>query len=348
MELNNSIPSYAGKPTVYLDQNILSLLVKFGLSEFSNSLTEKFQVVYSDETLEEIKRSKGNEAKYLAVLKELNAAYLKLVIKQPGFEITNDATLTLCDPFDAYEQYCENTADYEYIQHSMQQWLLKFSGGRKGDSIADIHAEQIKAFEMLTALMMKDVDALPHELQELLTEHTENELERFKTTLKELEKQFAESISDDKTWNGINDFRDHTKIGPKQLNNIKPPNVLKQIWGLYEEIEDYSGMDIDDFFRLKTNPIYPEKPYFNHQKVTGIYNMLNTLGYYPDSKVLQERRFVASMSDTSHASIGSFCNAVISNDKNFIQKARAAYEHLGVPTEAIYVMVNDDNKEAIK
>ena len=93
------------------------------------------------------------------------------------------------------------------------------------------------------------------------------------------------------------------------------------------------------FFQLKKNPIYPEQPYFKHQKVTGIYNMLNTLGYYPDSKVHKERRFIAAVSDNSHASIASFSNFLLSNDENFIKKVNAAYEYLEIPTIAKHVVL---------
>jgi len=72
------IPTYTGKPTAYLDQNILDLFVTYGLNEFSRSLTDKFQIVYSDETLKEIRRSHGYQDKFLNVLKDLNAAHLNI------------------------------------------------------------------------------------------------------------------------------------------------------------------------------------------------------------------------------------------------------------------------------
>jgi len=68
--------------------------------------------------------------------------------------------------------------------------------------------------------------------------------------------------------------------------------------------------------------------------------MLNTLGYYPDSKVHKERRFIAAASDNSHASIASFCNFLLSNDENFIKKVNAAYEYLEIPTLAKHVVFN--------
>jgi hypothetical protein len=47
----SSIPKYQGKPTVYLDQNMLSIFVKHETGGFGRKLIENYQVVYSDETL---------------------------------------------------------------------------------------------------------------------------------------------------------------------------------------------------------------------------------------------------------------------------------------------------------
>lgn len=141
---------------------------------------------------------------------------------------------------------------------------------------------------------------------------------------------------------GVKDFRSAVGVGPVQLNNIQPPDVLRKIWNLFQKVPPYNEMNqtIDEFFGLARNPIYPEKPYFKHQKVTSIYNMLNTLGYYPDSKVHKERRFVAALSDQSHASIASFSEFLFSRDENFNRKVRAAYEYLGIPTQVQHVVVN--------
>lgn len=67
--------------------------------------------------------------------------------------------------------------------------------------------------------------------------------------------------------------------------------------------------------------------------------MLNTLGYFPDSGVHKENRFVAASSDSGHASMASFCNVLLSRDVNFIKKVKAIYEFLDVPTAVHLVKV---------
>ncbi|EKR2077667.1 TPA_asm: hypothetical protein G0D74_22925, partial [Salmonella enterica subsp. salamae] len=97
-------PIYQGKPTVYLDHNILDFFVKNGLGSFGKDLTESHQVVYSDETLKEIKKSQGKEDKFLETLKLLNAFHLKIVLDEQ-FQPTGKATLTQRDITEAYVEY---------------------------------------------------------------------------------------------------------------------------------------------------------------------------------------------------------------------------------------------------
>ena len=335
-----SIPPYEGKPTVYLDQNILDFFAKQGLGEFGQMLIDDYQVVYSDETLKEIRRSKGFEESFLKVLKNLEANYLKLVVEQPHFIITDKATISVRNPFDVYREYCENSDDGVDFENAMQPWLFKFSGGRKGNSIKDIHNEQISAFSDLIDSIMVNSDGLPEEIQRQLETYTLEMTAQYKAALEKTDSMMLENIEDDKDWDGIKSFRSQVGIGPKQLNNIEPPNVLVKIFDRLRVLPTFSNsnMDIDDFFQLKKNPIYPEQPYFKHQKVTIIYHMLNTLGYYPDSKVHKERRFIAAISDNSHASIASFCSFLLSNDESFIKKVNVAYEYLEIPTQAKHVV----------
>jgi len=339
----DSIPQYSGKPTLYLDQNIIDLFVKNGLGSFGQQLMDKFQIVYSDETLKEIRRSTGFENNFLNVLKELDSYHLKIVVEQPGFIITDKATITSRDIFEAFEEYCSNDNEYGSIENSMSKWQFKFSGGRSGDSISDIHEEQLAAFSQLMRGMLDNADELPVELREQLEGYSVLKMEQYKSTLHEIENTMSKDIPDTKDWNGIKSYRDSMDIGPKELNNIEPPKVIEKIWDIFKgkAPENHQIKSLDDFFQIRINPIYPDRPYHLHQKVAGMYNMLNTLGYFPDSKVHKERRFIAAMSDNRHASIASFCNVLLSRDENFVKKVRAIYEYLKLPTEVILVKVNN-------
>ena len=151
--MKDSYPNYRGKPTAYLDHNILDLLVKNDLPSFEKELKEKYQVVYSDENLKEIRRSGESGVKHLKVFESVGAMYLKLVFT-PRFSPTGDATVTKLDPFTAFSSYCENIEPvYEGIEKSTSQSFLKFYGGRSDVDFAAIDNEQIKAFDDLMSYM---------------------------------------------------------------------------------------------------------------------------------------------------------------------------------------------------
>lgn len=68
-----------------------------------------------------------------------------------------------------------------------------------------------------------------------------------------------------------------------------------------------------------------------------MYNFLNTAGYFPDSDIHKEKRFVASMSDNNHASMASHCDYFLSRDERFIKKIIAVFEYLEIKTKVINV-----------
>lgn len=344
----DSTPQYSGKPILYLDQNILDLFVKNGLGSFGRELMDKFQIVYSDETLKEIRRSTGYENDFLNVLKELGSYHLKIVVEQPGFIVTDKATITSRNVFEAFEEYCSNDNEYGNIGNSMLQGLLKFSGGRSGYSISDIHDEQLAVFAQLMDGMLENAEELPIEMRAQIKKYCELMMEQYESALREHENVMSISIPDTKEWNGIKSYRESVGIGPKELNNIEPPNVIEKIWDVLKVKLSKNDRikSAEEFFHIRINPIYPEKPYYLHQKVTGMYSMLNTIGYFPDSKVHKERRFIAAMSDNSHASMASFCDLLLSRDESFVKKVRAVYEYLGVPTEVRLVTIRNTQQNA--
>ncbi len=337
------------KPIAYLDQNILDLFVEGEHQDFLEKLRSNFVVAYSDETLKEIKRSGDYSSKFLSVLQQLDAYHLKLVLEQPEFKETDQATLAKRDPNEAFEEYCQSDAEYDEIQKSMEKWLFKHSGGNKGVGISEIHEEQKRAFAGLMGEMKEQLEELSDEVPDIDIERMFDEYQKEMTlnltnALDKTERLMKENIKDDLNWTGIKEFREANGIGPKELNNIKPPSVVKQIWEMYRVLPPYKEMDIDinKFLGFaENNPIFPDSPYFKHQKAFGIYNLLNSLGYWPDSKVHKERRFVAAMSDNNHASMASFCHVLFSRDEAFVKKVQAAYEYLEIPTAVQFVVVKN-------
>ena len=344
--MNCEPPEYQGKPTVYLDQNVLDILVGGGCEDFQESLKNNFQIVYSDETLKEIQRSGEGAHQFLSLLNDLKASHLKIVLSQPEFEETGKASIIFRDTFEAFDEYCKNSAENVDVQRSMEQWLYKFSGGRKDETIAEIHSEQKAAFANLMERLREQISEIAEDVPELVSlfeGYEEQMVSELSISLEKIEKMLTEQVGDGKSWSGIEDFRAATGVGPKQLNNLKPPKIVHQICDLLKAAPPFKGNEesVEKLFDVSTNPIYPDRTIYPYQKVNGVYNILNTVGYWPDSKVQKERRFVASLSDTSHASMASFCHLLLSRDVAFVKKVAAAYEFLEIGTVVKQVVVNN-------
>ncbi|KEY58406.1 hypothetical protein [Serratia sp. DD3] len=331
-----SLPDYQGKLIAYLDHNILDIFVKNGLDKFGEYLARDFQVVYSDETLKEIKRSVGYEKQFLDVLNELKAFHLKILLDET-YQSTGKATITNIDCHKAFHEYNTNDPIFDIVNDSMMIDIKKIFGGAKEKTFYDIKNEKIAAFEEL----LKVPEITFHEFPALasLFEIQANDMkEKFENASSELLKHFSKNIQNPIGWSGIKDFREHLGIGPIQLNNIEPPNVIQQIWNICRESLPHGvHMSLEDFFGIARNPIHPSSNYFNYQKVASIYIILNMLGYYPDSHIHKDRRFNSAISDQSHASMATFSDMLFSRDQYFIKKVEACYEFLGINTEIRYV-----------
>lgn len=331
------IPPYEGKPTAYLDQNILDMMRKYGVKGFVDAFLKDCQVIYSDETLKEIKRSGDRHVEFLDVLRSLDAYHIKIILEQPGFKITDDAFISYRGVDEIYQEFCENDPEYGSFLNTMNQFMFKFSGGRKGDSISQIHDEQRIAFDGLLDNMKSKTAQLASEYPELNTQIdtiAREQSSQFDEALSKTESLILDDIPDDTQWSGITTFRTEVDLGPVELNNITEPDVLQKIWERYRIHPAYKNIDIEQFFGININP---DQPLYRFQKVVSIYSILNTIGYHPDSKVHKEKRFIAAQSDMQHASMGLFCNFLLSADTAFIKKVRATYEYLDIECTAIYV-----------
>ena len=93
------------KPLAYLDQNILDLFVKGGADGLMNEISSNFQIVYSDETLKEIRRSGENAFKFIEILKQLEAYHIKINVEEGSFLIKGDATVNSSGAEFIYQDY---------------------------------------------------------------------------------------------------------------------------------------------------------------------------------------------------------------------------------------------------
>ncbi|MHC5225505.1 hypothetical protein [Ignatzschineria sp. LJL83] len=334
------IPLYQGKPTAYLDHNILDFFTKHKSDKVMEILFGKYQVVYSDETLKEIQRSDGGEERFLDLLNELQAWHLKIHVDE-YFKLTDQVILTSENSYEVYRKYKNNIEPvHEQVYQSMLLPLKKIYGGIKNTSSGNIVNAQIGANSDLHDFIVKNIKKVEKycpELASLSLEINRN----IKRLSEESSKNYLinQGFLDGEI--GVDVFRSELKAGSKELNNIKAPNVLQKIYDLiHKNVSIENRTSIEKFFHMDKNPIEPTGDYFDFQKVNVIYSMLNMLGYYPDSKLKIDKRFIASQSDQGHAVMASFVDALFSEDKSFLKKVEAIYEFLGIRTKIHNVTIN--------
>lgn len=318
----------------YLDHNILDSILKGDRKDIRGFLrTQGFIPVFSNENLAEIHRSRGYEQQFLQLLKELGAKHLSPEFDR-DFRHTGRAFVKEVDPYEAYAQYVDDLNEVGSFDRSLRALLEKLYGGRTSESFREIVAGVKGDLTRIKEFLTKALATTPNP-----DEHTRakaldviERIEHFDT---------GEYIAvarrlDEAPAAAVVQFADRYSLGPKVLNNIKPPDVVKQIWALLQPgIGD--EIDLDTFLGLKPFPVGATE--HRHltvlEKVNAVYHQLNFVGYWRDTRMHRPAKFTSSFSDMTHAGLASFCHVLIAGDRKMLMKAAAAYEYLNVSTEIV-------------
>lgn len=324
-----------GVTLVYLDQNVLDYFAKErfeGLREYLKC--RDCQVIYSTATVDEINRTTDEDLRerFLSYLEESEAQYF-WVDEEDLANFTNRA------PEDVLDEHEENQELFGEAEDALFGLLFKFVGGRSDDDFESVIGENKTATNNLLDSVEQELESgsfLPEE-SEMLRQEIEDLKQQLSDSTEELGDQLEESIDSPVGFSAIDSFQSFTGLGPVQLNNIEPPDVIPQIWEALEESEEFDSEELTFemlFGEEAWQEWFPEEPGIVG-KINTLYNLLNTVGYYTDSKQDRERRFVATMSDHQHAGYAAFAHKLLSRDKRFVKKTRAVYEHLEIGTEII-------------
>ena len=328
-------PTYSGKTTVYVDQNVLTMAVKNCDPAFFRLLAEEYQVIYSDDTLREIKRS-GQPHKFLTALLDLGAMHFKYQFNE-AFEATGNMIIGDLSPTQAFANYLLIEPVYDTIFTAAHQTTLKIYGGKKDAAFTDIASEQVNAFQDLMEFLtsqLHQIDSSGGDLRAPIEQYLKTLQAQYEIAVAVSSAEMTKHINDEKAESGVQNYRASVGMGPVQLNNVEPPRVIVKIWDIYQHLDDYrgKGFSIENFLGISNSPIYNREMHL-HEKVTAIYNLLNFIGYKPDSRLHKEQRHVASISDAAHASIASHAHVLLSGDHAFVNKVRAIYEFLNIQTD---------------
>ncbi|WP_288774093.1 hypothetical protein [uncultured Psychrobacter sp.] len=342
---------YQSKQTLYLDQNIIDKIVDYPVL-MTSELFSSFQVIYSDETLREIERS-GDPNKFLKGLEELKARKIFFEMNSL-FELTgNVAIKPYLSPFVVYEDFiARDTIDG--IANNMivnnRELIFNLFSRNANKSIKGYIEESYINFEAIYDDTFKNLsylkDELPSAMYEVLEKEITSEYKEQSRKLSSTQNIMLDNMVSSgfqvehvKGQEGIKALEKETGIDAKVLNNIKPPNVLKQIYQKYVDSNLNKEGSIDDFY-LTSDTIFGRRPYI-FEKVLNIYMMLNILGYKRDEGFHKKyRRFVSASSDGQHLAYACYCNSFYTEDIKFSEKAKAIFEFLNIGTDVVKISFN--------
>lgn len=320
----------------YLDHNVLDLMTKGDPHSVAHLLKKaSLTPVYSNENLAEIRRSVGYEKTFLNVLHQIGAQHLVPILDK-DFKQTGTAEIQLVNPFDAFNSYIDNVDPMPEFGFGLSGMLQKFYGGREDQSFEEIFSGGVREFADLLASALEGLEDSPEVTEEVYAA-LEEAVVKLPEILKEQYKSFALQM-DAEPAKPVKSFEQATGLGPKVLNNVRGPDVVRKIWALVQESFPWAEIDQEVFFGIKPFPfeVDANRERTTTEKVNGIYHQLNFLGYYRDSNMNKQPRFTASFSDMTHAGLASFCHVLICRDKDLVMKAAAAYEYLGVSTRVVH------------
>lgn len=126
-------------------------------------------------------------------------------------------------------------------------------------------------------------------------------------------------------FNFINDLRSKLAVNSKELNNLEPAELWEKIEKLFGE-----NRRLIIWWPLEGSIKY---------RLYHALLMLNTIGYWCDS-IDSEKRQLAFNYDCMHGFYGCFCGGVISSDKRFLKRLKAAYYYLSIQTKIFHFTRN--------
>ncbi|WP_444993911.1 hypothetical protein [Aliikangiella sp. IMCC44359] len=321
------------KTAVYLDHNILDSILKSRVSNLSDHFRdEEIVYVYSSENLVEIRKSVGFEGRLLAILKDLNAMYLFVEHDLHG-RPTGKYEFRDGDPLDFYLDLDNARSETTDSNFGFDEIIQKLYGGASDKSYSEITQQGIQdIFYELDEALEGIRDEVDHVRFDIIKSHFSDLKDEIKSRFQNMGYIFDIETSK----NNYTTWEDGIGIGPKELNNIKPPRVVEKVW---EAVSDKLPGEVTFEKMFGLGPIYEGalSPRNNIDKCNAIYHALNFFGYYRDKGMKKLRRVRASSCDMTHAGNASLCDVLLSGDKDFCIKAQAAYEFLNINTKIIDV-----------
>jgi hypothetical protein len=332
MESNQGIVRF------YLDQNIIDYLIKGKLEILDKTIKKipQSEIVYSSITLREFSRIEDsvNRKPFLDFLKDNNAKYLWI----DNNELAHFEDI---DPFEQYNKVIQlENPIFRNIESSMQGMMHKLLGGEKDTSFNEIADSQKQSFGDLIEFINNNLNSLDNNNTVEMVKLKEN-TQKLISYFNGLIDKTTNQLKDNKniTDNPFNELRKLLEVKVVELNNIKPPNIISQIWDRIKDIitEKNINLSFDDLFGDGLFKYYSKQKITMTMKVNGLYNLLNSLGYHSDKNLHKDKKFYPFINDNQHIGYAIYSDFFVTRDKKVRKKAEVVYEHLKIGTQILFM-----------
>lgn len=340
-----------GKPTVYLDQNILDMLLKKASDGVLNYISDNWIVYCSHVTLSEIHKAGTNSSnfdyldRFLNILNRINA---KFIFQTMDFDNNLEHFVELhVNAHEAYAKYTEDILPFETILPNMLKFgMINYRHIDNPDKWVDSYISELKVLfgfintcKNLLVELEKDtyLNYEKAEIQNFILK-SEMQLKKLMEQLPSTEsglRDFAHELKQLNVEKGLSKiFRQGYQINHDNINKIEGRDTFKKIL-LYIKSQNLINEDMIKEFLANIDD--ESKPI--HQRIMSAYDFLNLIGYKVDKSLHKENRYLGTLNDCQHTGLASLCDWFISNDQRLVSKAKTIYEYLGVLTH-VYTFEN--------
>jgi len=300
-------------PTIYADMNVFRYVAYGDISIID---PDRFTWVYSHVHLDEINRSGNTDA--LEGMKLLRAVEICDVLNENFQSVGNITLREYIDPHIRYEQHLEAISGYEDVNDHMVEYLIRSFG-----------ADNFKELSKTPDQMREEIDRLTSIIDD---ERRESILARATAVSEEMKDVIETHLKDrmpiDKTRNAFGITSENRKILEKSHSPID------NVWDLISP--SIPNITKNQFFGFEPIPGIEGVQHTQHGAISGAHIVLNMLGISPDKGLAKREKIKNIMSDGQHTGMASYCNALVSADRAFSNKAMCIYTYLGNITNALY------------
>ena len=300
-------------PTIYADMNVFRY-VAYG--DISITDPDRFLWVYSNVHLDEINRNGNTDA--LEGMKILGAVEISDVLNEKFQSIGNIVLRDYVDPYIRYDQHLEAISGYEDVNDHMVEHLIRSFGADNFNELCNTPDQMRDEIDRLTSIMD--------------SENRERMLEKANAVSLEMKDSIEQHLKDRMP---IDKTRRAFGVNSENRKNLeKSHSPIDEIWEIISP--SIPGITKNQFFGFEPIPGIEGVQHTQDGAISGAHIILNMLGISPDQGLAKREKIRNVMSDGHHTGMASYCNALISADKRFCNKARAIYTYLGNVTNALY------------